>query len=65
MTAKERRQIYQAIGLALTLMGLALAIPALVSAHDTVALLAAFLLGIAWVAWLLTFLAHLGKEINK
>lgn len=51
MKRKERHLIYEFVGLGLAGFGLAFSIPALVSAHDTVALLAALLLLLAWGGW--------------
>jgi hypothetical protein len=55
MTLKQRRLVYELIAIGLSGFGLAFAIPTLVSAHDSVALLAALLLVVAWIGWVLYY----------
>ena len=57
MRKKERHAVYEAATIGFSGIGLALAVPTLVSAHDTIALLSAGLLALAWFGWALFFLS--------
>jgi drug/metabolite transporter (DMT)-like permease len=65
MTARERRLVYEVIAIALAGFGLLFAIPALMSAHDTVALLAVFFLVLGLVGWVAYYVYRIQKHINK
>jgi hypothetical protein len=61
MRQRERYAIYEAGALALAGFGLAFAVPTLVSAHDSVALLAGGMLMLAWGVWMLWFAYRVTK----
>lgn len=65
MKAKERALVYKLIGLALTGVALAFTVPSLMNSHDTIALLAAGLLGIAWLFAGIMFMVDLFNHIEK
>jgi len=51
MKQRERHAIYEAAALIFAGMGLAITVPALVSAHENIALIAAAFLVLAWAGW--------------
>lgn len=65
MTRKQRALVRE--GGAISLAGVfgAFAIPTLISAHDTVALLAGFFLLLGWAGWAAYFFYRLEREIRK
>jgi hypothetical protein len=65
MTQKERRLIHELIAIGAAAIGLALTIPALISAHDTIALFAAGLLAVGWFGWALYYLYRVSHYVNK
>lgn len=65
MTRKERHLVYKLIGLALTGLGLAFTVPSLINEHDTIALLAAGLLSIAWAGAFILFLVDIFDRVEK
>lgn len=62
MTKKERAAVYELIAIGLSGFGLAFTVPALVSAHDSLALLASGLLGGAWLGWVAYFIYRVTQE---
>lgn len=62
MTRKQRHAIYELIAITVSGFGLAFSIPALVSAHDSVALLAALLLAVAWMGWIAYFVYRIHHQ---
>lgn len=51
MTRKDRHLVYEGSALMFSGVGIALTVPALVNAHDSIALLAAAVLAVAWTGW--------------
>jgi len=51
MTQKERHAIYEAAALFFAGFGLAITVPTLINAHDSIALLAALFMILAWAGW--------------
>lgn len=65
MTNRERSLAYKLVGLALTGLGLAITVPSLMNSHDTIALLAAGLLCLAWFFAAILFLVDLANQLEK
>jgi len=64
MTRKQRHLIYEAVAILLaTFFGL-FTTPALINAHETIALVCAIGLLAVWGVWIAYFLYRLSKEIN-
>lgn len=63
MKQKERHSIYELIAIAISGFAIALTVPALMNAHDTVALLAAGLLSAAWAGWIVFFFYRMNKGV--
>jgi len=51
MKQVDRHAVYEGVALCLAGFGVALAVPALMNAHDSIAVIAAFFLILAWAGW--------------
>lgn len=56
MTKKQRHAIYEMIAIILAGLGGVLAVPELMNAHDSNAALAAGLLFLGWLTWVIYFI---------
>lgn len=64
MTSRERRTVYEAVAILLAgLLGV-FAVPALISAHDSIALVCGVGLFGGWIGWVLYFFYRSGRIIR-
>lgn len=61
MKLKERRAAYEMVAIGYFGFATALTVPALISAHDSVALIAALMLPTGWAGWAAYFLYRLNN----
>lgn len=63
MTRKQRHMIYEAAGLLLAAFFGLFTVPALINAHDTIALVAALGMVFVWLGWTAFFTYRINKEL--
>ena len=64
MPKETRHAIYEGAIILAVALALVFIIPTLISAHDSIALLAAGLLGIGLIAWVIFFLIRISRSLK-